>query len=104
MKQLLMGLILILLVGSASAQTKAKKPSKTKTKHTTTKTVKKGTTNQKQAVTAKPDAPLDPRKIYHWKDGQRSTPSGHVATSVNGDNAAIKKDTATKKQVVKHDQ
>jgi hypothetical protein len=38
---------------------------------------------------------LSNRKIYHWKDGQRATPSGHVATPSNGSQyAAIKKDTA----------
>jgi hypothetical protein len=37
---------------------------------------------------------LSNRKIYHWKDGQRATPTGHVATPSNGSQyAAIKKDT-----------
>jgi hypothetical protein len=38
---------------------------------------------------------LSNRKIYHWKDGQRATPTGHVATPSNGSQySAIKKDTA----------
>jgi hypothetical protein len=38
---------------------------------------------------------LSNRKIYHWKDGQRATPTGHTATPSNGSQySAIKKNTA----------
>lgn len=31
------------------------------------------------------------RRIYHWKNGQRSTPTGHEATGVGSGYSALKK-------------
>ncbi len=34
---------------------------------------------------------LNNRRIYHWKDGQRATPTGHEATGVGGGYSALMK-------------
>ena len=34
--------------------------------------------------------PLQEGKIYHWKDGQRATPTGHEATGVNESGAVAR--------------
>jgi|SRR6476620_11583203 hypothetical protein len=55
---------------------------------------KQRTQDNKQSTQKTDTVKLSNRKIYHWKDGQRATPTGHVATPSNGSQyAAIKKDT-----------
>lgn len=50
----------------------------------------KATTNSTNASSNS----VNERKVYHWKDGQRATPTGHEATGL-GDNAApLPKDSA----------
>jgi hypothetical protein len=52
--------------------------------------------HSKQVIRSSDSAKLSNRKIYPWKDGQRATPTGHVATPSNGSQyAALKKDTTT---------
>jgi hypothetical protein len=76
----------------ASAQSSHKKTTRKKTVHTST------TAHQASAP-----APLDNRKIYQWKNGQRSTPTGEEATGINSDNyVAGKKDSALKKKLRKN--
>jgi hypothetical protein len=66
-----------------TAQDKNAPPKKVKAHHYKQRTQKTDTVK------------LSNRKIYHWKDGQRATPTGHVATPSNGSQySAIKKDTA----------
>ncbi|RYZ20260.1 MAG: hypothetical protein EOO16_17275 [Chitinophagaceae bacterium] len=51
--------------------------------HTTKKKkVVRNKKGQKKVVTQ--TVPLQEEKIYHWKNGQRATPTGNEATSVNG--------------------
>ncbi|HJW18756.1 MAG TPA: hypothetical protein VJ499_16620, partial [Flavisolibacter sp.] len=70
-------------------------------KHTQSKKVKAH--HYKQRPQVADSTKLSNRKIYHWKDGQRSTPTGHKATPSNGSQyAALHKDTATLPK--KHDQ
>ncbi len=55
---------------------------------------KKIVKHSNQAVKPIDSANLSNRKIYHWKDGQRATPTGHNATPSNGSQySALKKDT-----------
>ncbi len=88
------------IAGTTSAQTTKntdKQTTKKSTKKTAKKTKKKGTTakatNQKNANARKKPSPLNDRRIYHWKDGQRATPTGHDATGTGGGYSALKKDT-----------
>jgi len=56
---------------------------------------KKTVRHSKQAAKPIDSTKLSNRKIYHWKDGQRATPTGHNATPSNGSQySALKKDTA----------
>ncbi len=56
---------------------------------------KKTVKHSKQAAKPIDSTQLSNRKIYHWKDGQRATPTGHTATPSNGSQySALKKDTA----------
>lgn len=68
--------------GIASAQTKPAKKKHVKKHATTKKTTLKSTTNH---------AALDQRKIYHWDDGQRATPTGNEATGI-GETKMVSKD------------
>lgn len=43
----------------------------------------------KNAKKAKPSERLNNRKIYHFKNGQRSTPTGNEATPVGGGYSAL---------------
>lgn len=56
------------------------------------------TSTSKSSANKKPSDSLDNRKIYHFKDGQRATPTGAEATpsSTSGGFAAIGKDTTPK--------
>lgn len=102
MKRVILSVLIVFgITATAAAQTTQKKSSKTKT------TISSQTSHQAKAKTdttanvaktraskiSKPK--LNNRKIYHWSNGQRSTPTGEAATSSNGNSyAAIKKDTA----------
>jgi len=57
-----------------------------------------GSGASKSSTSKKPSDSLDNRKIYHFKDGQRATPTGAEATpsSTGGGFAAIGKDTTPK--------
>ncbi len=72
------------------------------TAQNTTKKVDKKTTTTKTSKKTTKKAPekLDPRKIYTWENGQRSTPSGREATPTNGGYTSLKNDTGV---VVKKD-
>ena len=76
---------------AASAQTATGNSSRTTGAASSTKANKKSKAAQKSSDT------LNNRKIYHFKNGQRSTPTGHEATpsSVGGGYAAIGRDTAS---------
>ena len=37
---------------------------------------------------------MNQRKTYHWKDGQRATPTGHEATGLGSSAAPLPKDSA----------
>ena len=55
--------------------------------------VRKASENKKvtKSAQAKNTVKLNNRKIYHWTNGQKSTPTGQEATSSNGSGyAAIK--------------
>jgi len=102
MKRMILSAILLFGIATlVSAQTKEKQSSKTM-KGVTIKSSK----NKKTAKAPKAKADtvtLSNRKIYHWSNGQRSTPTGQDATSSNGSSySALKKDTA--KVVGKHQQ
>lgn len=48
-------------------------------------------------------AALNNRKIYHWKNGQRATPTGHEATGSNTDAyVSQRKDSVAQTSGVKH--
>lgn len=53
------------------------------------------TSGSKNKNSKKSSARLDNRKIYHFKDGQRSTPTGNEATPVNGGYSALGRDTSS---------
>ena len=92
MKRVILSAIMLLGITTiVSAQsTNNKKASKTVAVHKASKN-KKATTPVKEKSTVR----LNNRKIYHWTNGQRSTPTGQDATSSNGSAySAIKKDTA----------
>ncbi|MGN6164878.1 MAG: hypothetical protein ACTHOF_10090 [Flavisolibacter sp.] len=102
MKRVIVSVLIVFgITATAAAQTTQKKTSKTKT------TISSQTSHQAKAktdttaITTKASASkistpkLSNRKIYHWTNGQRSTPTGEAATSSNGNSyAALKKDTA----------
>ncbi|GAB4091595.1 hypothetical protein [Flaviaesturariibacter terrae] len=48
----------------------------------------RGKKGQKRVVTR--TVPLQEDKTYHWKDGQRATPTGHEAVGVNEGGAVAK--------------
>jgi hypothetical protein len=85
MKRVILATMILLgISAAASAQTATGNASKTKGAASSTK---KATT--KKAV--KPSDTLNNRKIYHFKNGQRATPTGHEATpsSIGGGYAAL---------------
>jgi hypothetical protein len=95
MKRVILSAILLFGITTLiSAQTKNSKQSSKTMKSVTIKSAK----NKKTAKAPKAKADtvtLSNRKIYHWSNGQRSTPTGQDATSSNGSSySALKKDTA----------
>src|SRR6478672_4986169 len=91
MKPLILSAVLVAgLAAGASAQThKSTAPATKARKDTVTPKVLKG---------KQPSQVLNNRKIYHFQDGQRSTPTGHEATPVNGGYAALGKDSTPVKR------
>ena len=102
MKRVILSVFIVFgMTAIASAQTTQKKSLKAKTtiNSQTSHQAKASTgttTKALEASTSKSSKPkLSNRKIYHWTNGQRSTPTGEAATSSNGNSySAIKKDTA----------
>ncbi|MFL5740138.1 MAG: hypothetical protein ACJ75B_07965 [Flavisolibacter sp.] len=88
MKQIIFSTALALcLSAAASAQSTQKKSTQKKQVHTSTK-----------KTTSQSTAPLDNRKNYEWKNGQKSTPTGAEATGINTDTyVSGKKDSASNK-------
>jgi hypothetical protein len=98
MKQLIIGICMLVFANIASAQTTGSNSGRSTANSGTTKTTKKSTTikrtkNTKSGTTV----PLNERKEYKGKNGQVATPTGQEATGVNSGYSAIKKDTATKR-------
>lgn len=91
MKRVILSAFLILgTTAVVSAQT-------THHKHTSKAVAtRKAPAKKKETTAAKVNTvKLNNRKIYHWTNGQKSTPSGQDATSSNGSGyAVLKKDTA----------
>ena len=97
MKRVILSVFIVFgITAMASAQTTTqKKSSKAKTtiNSETSHQAKAKTVEASTSKTSKPK--LSNREIYHWSNGQRSTPTGEAATSSNGNSySAIKKDTA----------
>lgn len=78
------------LAAGASAQTHKNSAAAAK--------AKKDTVTPKALKGKQPSQVLNNRKIYHFKDGQRSTPTGNEATPVNGGYAALGKDSTSAKR------
>ncbi len=72
----------------ASAQSKA---DTSKSKSLSTNKSKINKAKGKKVLNKK--EPLNPRKTYHWSNGQRATPSGNAASPTNGGYVSLKKDT-----------
>ena len=93
MKKVILGVFLTIgLSFFASAQTKAdtsKSKSLSPNKTKINKAKSKKLLNKKE--------PLNPRKTYHWSNGQRATPSGNAASPTNGGYVSLKKDTVALK-------
>jgi hypothetical protein len=88
-------LTLGLTAGAASAQTTSGNSSRTTSMSST------GTYNAKKSKKEKklPSETLNNRKVYHWENGQRATPTGQEATPTNGGYQALKKGAnATRKK------
>ena len=73
-------LVMGLLAGVAEAQTSGSQSARS------TSVSSPGSSKHKKSGKAKiaPSERLDYRKDYHWKDGQKATPSGHEAAPTNG--------------------
>jgi hypothetical protein len=95
MKRMILTVLAIgLVAGAASAQSSSGQSSRsTSVSSTGTYKAKKG----KKAKKA-PSEVLNNRRTYHWKNGQRATPTGHEAAPLNGSYQSLKKDTAAVKQ------
>ncbi len=90
MKRVLLSIIVLFGITTiASAQT-TKNNNASKAKTVRGREAKKHPTNVSADTVT-----LTNRKIYHWSDGQRATPTGEEATSSNGSGyATLKKDTS----------
>lgn len=98
MKRMIVAIVLFFSTAVvASAQTtNSKNTAKHPTKHKVTK-IKKAKQYKKPYTSKllKKDT-LNQRKIYHFKNGQRSTPTGREATPTNGGYSALGRDTTIK--------
>ena len=104
MKKLFLFAISVLgMAGFAMAQTSGNNSSKNTTVVSSgknhTKSVKHYTKHKKsnKVTSARSTQQLNNRENYQWKNGQEATPTGHDATSSNGDSyVSQKKDSASK--------
>lgn len=79
MKRILFSIALLLGLGfTAGAQVSHRKP------------------KPKTLKSRQPETAPDNRKIYHFKNGQQATPTGHEATAVNGGYSALEKNKPAK--------
>ncbi|HEV7331052.1 MAG TPA: hypothetical protein VGN63_08445 [Flavisolibacter sp.] len=93
MKRVILSTVIMVgLAVSASAQTATGNSSKT-TRAASSTTKAKATSK----AALKPSDTLNNRRIYHFKNGQRATPTGHEATpsSVGGGYAALGRNDKT---------
>ena len=89
--------ILTLLIGAgissiAAAQTSGSNSSNSPTVSNTTAPQSTKSKKGAKANNVQIDS-LNDRKVYHWKDGQKATPTGHEATGLGGGYAALTPDT-----------
>jgi hypothetical protein len=93
MKRVIFSTIFFLGITSiATAQTSTGNSS------TTTGAVSSTSHNAKSKKSKKPSERLNNRRTYHFKNGQRSTPTGNEATGVGGGFAALGKNDASAQQ------
>jgi hypothetical protein len=99
MKQLLFFILVLFSAAKASAQTYTH----ISTSHHYARSHKKHNKKHNKSAYVHPVIvpAADNRKIYHWTDGQRSTPTGKDAAPTNGGYVSLEKDT-TAKAKVKH--
>jgi hypothetical protein len=93
MKRVIFSTLVFLGIASfASAQTSSGNSS------TTTGAVSSTSHNAKSSKSKKPSEKLNNRRIYQFKNGQRSTPTGNEATGVGGGFAALGKNDSAAQQ------
>lgn len=81
------------IILAANAQSSGSNSSKNTTATSNTGSAK--THNKSRKKISAPTDTINNRVNYQWKNGQKATPTGHDATSTNGDGyASMKKDTA----------
>ncbi|MDQ6608692.1 MAG: hypothetical protein M3Y85_02605 [Bacteroidota bacterium] len=107
MKQIILTTALFLaLAGTVSAQTTktvtAKKTSTSSSKQKKEKATKSKKNKIVNRSRQKANDTANQRRIYHYANGQRSTPTGRDATPSNGGYAALKADTSSKPKPKKH--
>ena len=89
MKHILIATLLVIGVGTvANAQTSGSNSSNSPNVSSSTAQPKKD-----KGKAAASDT-LNDRNMYNWKDGQRTTPTGHEATGTNGGYAALGRDSS----------
>jgi hypothetical protein len=95
MKRILLSTAILISISSvAAAQTSGGNSGNSPSVSSSTAGPKKGKgTKGKKAASDT----LNNRKMYQWKDGQRATPTGHEATGTGSGNAALGRDTTTRK-------
>ena len=94
MKRLMiMVLVMGLTAGAASAQSAGNKSSRT-TRMSSTGTYKAKMPRKDKKEIKAPSAVLNNRKIYHWQNGQRSTPTGREAAPTGGSYQSLKRSSA----------
>lgn len=90
-------LALGLTAGAASAQSSGSNSSRTTTMSSTGTYKAKMARKDKKEIKA-PSAVLHNRKIYHWQNGQRATPTGHEAAPTGGGYQSLKRSDAANRQ------
>jgi hypothetical protein len=82
------------IVSAQSTKTGHKQATKKEVHAKTTKKTKVKKAPKNKILLKQDSVDLSNRKIYHWTNGQRSTPTGQDASAVGSGYAAIRKDTA----------